>query len=69
MVWCSGYTGPYLGWRIPLFLIVGFHMQIAVYIGVQRLVQQLLIVLAILGALLISYFISTWVLFNKSASA
>ena len=52
-----------------VFLIVGFHMQIAVYIGVQRLVQQLLIVLAILGALLISYFISTWVLFNKSASA
>ena len=28
-----------------------------------------MIVLAILGALLISYFISTWVLFNKSASA
>ena len=52
-----------------VFLIVGFHMQIAVYIGVQRLVQQLLIVLAILGVLLISYFISTWVLFNKSASA
>lgn len=69
MVWCSGYTGPYLGWRIPCILIVGFHMQIAVYIGVQRLVQQLLIVLAILGVLLISYFISTWVLFNKSASA
>ena len=44
-------------------------MQIAVYIGVQRLVQQLLIVLAILGVLLINYFISTWVLFNKSASA
>lgn len=52
-----------------VFLFVGFHMQIAVYIGVQRLVQQLLIVLAILGVLLISYFISTWVLFNKSASA
>ena len=28
-----------------------------------------MIVLAILGVLLISYFISTWVLFNKSASA
>ena len=55
-------------WRVAL-LRVGFHMQIAVYIGVQRLVQQLLIVLAILGVLLISYFISTWVLFNKSASA
>ena len=52
-----------------VFLFVGFHMQIAVYIGVQRLVQQLLIVLAILDVLLISYFISTWVLFNKSASA
>ena len=51
-----------------VFLFVGFHMQIAVYIGVQRLVQQLLIVLAILGVLLISYFISTWILFRKSAS-
>ena len=55
--------------KFLVFLFVGFHMQIAVYIGVQRLVQQLLIVLAILGVLLISYFISTWVLFNKSASA
>ena len=69
MVWCSGYTGLILAGAFLVFLIVGFHMQIAVYIGVQRLVQQLLIVLAILGVLLISYFISTWVLFNKSASA
>lgn len=50
-----------------VFLLVGFYMQISVYIGIQRLLQQLLIVLAILFVLLISYFISTWILFRKSA--
>lgn len=51
-----------------LFVLRGFSIQIAVYIGAEKLLRQVIFVLAILGFLLGSYFVGTWALFSRSAS-
>ncbi|MDE5699776.1 MAG: ABC transporter permease [Lachnospiraceae bacterium] len=51
-----------------IYLLFSFSTQIAVYIGTGTLLRQVIITLSILAALLVSYFISTLELFNKSVS-
>lgn len=50
------------------FVFLGFSVQINVYIGIFKLMQQVFLVLTIAGALLCSYFAGTWILFGKAAS-
>lgn len=51
-----------------LFVFQSFSTQIAIYIGTGKLLQQIIVVLSVLGTLLCSYFVGTWILFCKSAS-
>lgn len=51
-----------------IFVLFSFSSQIIVYIGIQKLLQQIVIVLIILLTLLFCYFTGTWILFSKSTS-